>query len=152
MYFTPHLWNCQQFYCTFVEFVVLHKILLPFLWNIQGVLALDITLSRIINELKVLKKTQTDLTDYIGISDSSFGNWKKGLNTSYKKYIHVIAEYLNVSVEYLRGETDIKTKKPLSENEERLKELFDLTADLSEAEIQLLKAYAAGIKANRENH
>lgn len=112
---------------------------------------MDITLQRIITELKIQKKRQSDLTDFISVTDSTFGNWKKGLNQSYLKYLHAIADFLNVSVEYLKGETD-KKEKPLSENEERLKELYDLTADLSETEIQLLKAYAAGIKANRENH
>lgn len=112
-------------------------------------LILDITLSRIISELKSLKKTQTDLTTYIGVSDSSFGNWKKGLNSSYKKYIHAIAEFLGVSVEYLRGETDTK-EKPLSENEERLNELYEMTKGLNENEFNALKAFCAGLKANHK--
>ena len=111
---------------------------------------MNLILENIINELKRQKITQRQLTDYLNISENCFGGWKRGANQSYLKYLHAIADFLNVSVEYLKGETD-KKEKPLSENEERLKELYDLTADLSETEIQLLKAYAAGIKANREN-
>ena len=110
---------------------------------------MDITLQRIITELKIQKKRQSDLTDFIGVTDSTFGNWKKGRNQSYLKYLHAIADFLNVSVEYLKGETD-KKEKPLSENEERLKELYNLTADLTDSDIDVLKAFVAGLKANRK--
>ena len=110
---------------------------------------MDITLQRIITELKIQKKRQSDLTDFIGVTDSTFGNWKKGRNQSYLKYLHAIADFLNVSVEYLKGETD-KKEKPLSENEERLKELYNLTADLTDSDIDALKAFVAGLKANRK--
>lgn len=43
-----------------------------------------------------------------------------------------------------------QTKKPLSENEERLKELYNLTADLTDSDIDALKAFVAGLKANRK--
>lgn len=69
---------------------------------------MDITLERIIQELKNQNKRQMDLTDFLGLTHNIFGNWKAGRNTSYKKYIHAIANYLGVSVEYLRGETDNK--------------------------------------------
>ena len=110
---------------------------------------MDITLQRIITELKIQKKRQSDLTDFIGVTDSTFGNWKKGLNQSYLKYLHAISDFLGVSVEYLRGETDVK-EKPLPENEERLKELYELTKDLTEAETVAFKAFLAGLKANRK--
>lgn len=73
---------------------------------------MDLCLQRIIDEMKNQKKKQYELTDYLGLNHNSFGNWKQGLNSSYKKYLHAIAEYLGVSVEYLRGETDIKEKHP----------------------------------------
>lgn len=105
-------------------------------------------LENIINELKKQKITQKQLTDYLNISENCFGSWKRGANQSYLKYLHAIADFLNVSVEYLKGETDIK-EKPLSENEERLKELYNLTADLTDSDIDVLKAFVAGLKANR---
>ena len=108
---------------------------------------MDGMLERIIKELAVQKRNQQDLTDYLGISYSSFAAWKKGRNQSYKKYIHVIAEFLGVSVEYLRGETDQKEKPPIVEDE-RLKELYELTAGLSDTDIIALKSFVAGLKAN----
>lgn len=109
---------------------------------------MDITLERIIQEVKSQQKKQSDLTDFLGISDSTFGNWKSGLNTSYLKYIHAIASYLDVSVEYLKGETDIK--KPPIENDERLEELYKVVKDFDETEMALFKAYADWIRSNRK--
>ena len=53
-------------------------------------------------------------------------------------------------VEYLKDEEEQAIKKPLSENEERLKQIYEMTADLSDDDINLLKAFAAGLKANRK--
>ena len=106
-------------------------------------------LENIINELKRQKITQKQLTDYLNISENCFGSWKRGANQSYLKYLHAISDFLGVSVEYLRGETDVK-EKPLPENEERLKELYELTKDLSETEMVAFKAFLAGLKANRK--
>jgi transcriptional regulator with XRE-family HTH domain len=109
---------------------------------------MDITLERIIKELKNQNKLQQDLTNYLGINYSSFGNWKAGRNKSYQKYLHAIADFLDVSVEYLKGETDQKEKPPIVEDE-RLKELYDKTAEFDDCEMDLLIAYANWIKSNR---
>lgn len=109
---------------------------------------MDITLTRIIEELKVQQKRKIDLTDHLGMVSSAFGNWVSGRNSSYKKYIHAIAEYLDVSVEYLKGETD--TKKPPITKDERIDELYELAKDLNDAEIVALRAFVAGLKANRK--
>jgi transcriptional regulator with XRE-family HTH domain len=80
---------------------------------------MDITIERISNELKTQNKKQQDLTEFLGIGHSTFANWKAGLNKSYLKYLHAIADFLDVSVEYLKGETDEK-KKPSADNDEEL--------------------------------
>lgn len=110
---------------------------------------MDITLERIIEELKFQKIKKTDFTKDLGFSSSAvFGHWISGRNTSYLKYIHAIASYLDVSVEYLKGETDIK--KPPTENGERFDELYSMVEGLNETEITMLKAFVAGLKANRK--
>lgn len=110
---------------------------------------MDITLKRIIEELKLKKIKKTDLTNYLGFSSSAvFGHWISGRNTSYLKYVHAIASYLDVSVEYLKGETDIK--KPPIDNDERLDEIYELVKNLDESEQMALKAFVAGLKANRK--
>ncbi len=71
---------------------------------------MDVTVSRIIDELKKQHKSQKDLGDFIGVTQNVITDWKSGRIKSYTKYIHGIAEFLGVSVEYLRGETDQKEK------------------------------------------
>ena len=78
---------------------------------------MDIVLERIIKELKRQEKKKIDLTNYLGLVSSAFGNWVSGRNKSYTRYIHGIADFLGVSVEYLRGETDQKEKPPVRMDE-----------------------------------
>lgn len=80
---------------------------------------MDITLKRIIEELQTQHKKKTDLTEHLGMVNSAFGNWVAGRNKSYLKYLYAIADFLDVSVEYLKGETDEK-KKPSADNGEEL--------------------------------
>ena len=120
------------------NFVVLYK---------KGVFVLG-TLDKIIDLLDKQNKKQVELCAYIGVKKNAFTNWKAGINHSYKKHIDKIAEFFGVSADYLLGIEEQATKKPLPENEERLMELYNLTADLSESEITALKAFVAGLKAN----
>ena len=50
-------------------------------------------------------------------------------------------------VNKMQSNTD-KKENPLPETEERIKELYDLTAGLSDEQMALLKAYVAGMKSN----
>ena len=78
---------------------------------------MDELCTRIFVEMRNQKKTQKELALFLGITHQAVANWKQGLNTSYTKYIHGIADFLGVSVEYLRGETDQKEKPPVRMDE-----------------------------------
>lgn len=80
---------------------------------------MDPILARIIQELRFQHKNKIDLTNHLGLVSSAFGNWIAGRNKSYLKYLHAIADFLDVSVEYLKGETDEK-KKPSADKGEEL--------------------------------
>lgn len=56
-------------------------------------------------------KKQIDLTDYLKLKKSAFSNWKSGRNKSYLRYLPNIAEFFNVTVDYLLGKEEIK-KEP----------------------------------------
>ncbi len=71
------------------DFVEIHK---------KGMLILDI-LNRIINLLN--GKNQKELTDYLGLRDTAFSDWKHGKSESYKKYLIEISEFFGVSIDYL---------------------------------------------------
>ena len=114
---------------------------------------MDITLERIIQELNVKEIKKTELTEHLGFSSSAiFGHWLSGRNSSYKKYIHAIADYLNVSVEYLKGETDQKEKpltigEELSEDEKMLLNLFrQIPEERQQAFLEMGRLYSDSLK------
>ena len=74
----------------------------------KGVIGMDLTIKRISEELKLQNKKQSDLAEYIGVTANVITDWKSGRIKSYSKYIHGIAQFLGVSVEYLKGETASK--------------------------------------------
>jgi Predicted transcriptional regulator with C-terminal CBS domains len=79
------------------------------------------TFERIAGRLKELGKEQKDLTDFLGVSQQLYSEWKAGRSTSYKQRIDKIAEYLNVTTDYLLGSDEIK-KRPTPEEAGRLAE------------------------------
>ena len=68
------------------------------------------TVETILELLKEQNKSQKELTSFLGISEGAVADWKKGKTKSYKKHIDKIAEFFNVSVDYLLG---TKTSLPL---------------------------------------
>ena len=82
---------------------------------------MDIMLQRISELLLEQKKSQKDLTDFLGITQNSYTNWKSGRNSSYKKYKYAIADFLDVTVDYLDGTSNEKNK-PLVQKDEEPKE------------------------------
>ena len=56
---------------------------------------------RIDNLITTQKKKKNDLNDYLGVTHSMYNNWRNGSSTSYYKYIDKIAEFLNVTPNYL---------------------------------------------------
>ena len=56
------------------------------------------------------KKKQIDLTNYLGIPKANYTDWKTGRTKSYTKYLSQIAEYFDVSVDFLIGKTEQKER------------------------------------------
>ena len=63
------------------------------------------TVDIILNLLKEQHKQQKELTQFLGIGEGAIADWKKGKTKSYKKHIDKIAEFFNVSTDYLLGTT-----------------------------------------------
>ena len=119
--------------------------------------------------------TVTKMVNELGLSSANLSNWKSG-RLPKTEIAFKIAEYLNISVYELMGEEykgpkiidfdkskfedaaervaekllGEETKKPLSENEEWLDDLYNMAKDLSESEKVALKSFIAGLKANRK--
>lgn len=89
---------------------------------------------RVFEELKKQKKKQKDLAAYIGISTSAVSDWKKkGTNPSAEN-ISAIADFLEVSIDYLLTGTENHTKK-LTDDEQRLLKLYNLLTDMEKGEM-----------------
>ena len=112
-------------------------------------------------------KKQKDLTDYLGISIILFTDWKSGRVKSYTKHLDKISEFLNVSVDYLLGKTEIKnpptsdtetwtvhnfegngthTTTVNPENLNSLKKLLDTAGELTPEKIEALIKVAENMK------
>lgn len=113
------------------------------------------TLDKISTLLKEQKKTQKDLMDYLGLEKSTFTTWKskKSTNKSYKKYIKEIAQYLNVSADYLLGTEQNDNIKAYDETGEPLfidDEVREIVDSLrTRPEMKIL--FSASKKATKED-
>lgn len=95
------------------------------------------TLNKIIQILKERKIKQIELTNYLGVSKNIFTDWKAGRNISYMKHLPKIAEFFDVSVDYLIGK-----ETPTTANNFTYALYNELAHDLSDAQIQQLKQFA----------
>ena len=103
------------------------------------------TLNKILELVDKNNIKQKDLTDYLGISKNAFTNWKGGFSQSYNKYLPQIAEFFNVSIDYLVGRDDENTSK----EDFTYAAYNELTHDLSPEQIEQLKTYAEFLRTQK---
>lgn len=69
------------------------------------------------NRLKELRlnnnKTQKDIADYLGLTESAIAYYEKGKRTPKPETWRALADYFDVSVPYLRGATTYEILDPL---------------------------------------
>lgn len=114
---------------------------------------MDIILSRILSLLDGKHGAVKELADAIGIAGNSVTNWKNGHSKSYTKYLPQIAGYYGVSLDWLSGISDEKEYKKSPANvsiDEARKSADEIMAGLTPDEVELVRAYAQGIKARRK--
>lgn len=108
--------------------------------------------------LKTLRKerglTQEQLAEKIRVERSSVGKYEgKGKTIPSDDVKQRIAEFFDVSVDYLLGRTEIRnpaqTEKPTVNDDGLDEELVNLLADLYPPEIQRVKDFVAGLIAAR---
>lgn len=79
---------------------------------------MDVILERIISLFptnengKPIRGSSKKLADFLGLPHNIVSEWKSGKNKSYTRYLYEIAENYNVSVEWLKGESDEKSPPP----------------------------------------
>ena len=92
----------------------------------------DPIIQKIIDLLEKQGKTQKNLTDYLSITQNAFTDWKSGRIKSYRKHLAKIAEFLDVSVDFLLGKEP--EKKPTAR-------VLSLADALTPREISVAIAY-----------
>ena len=66
----------------------------------------------------------------------AFSEWKSGKSKSYKKYLIEIADFFNVSIDYLVYGKEINSiQDNLSEDEKRLLNMYSQLTDIEKGEI-----------------
>lgn len=107
----------------------------------RGVRILD-TLDKILDELSKTSHTQKELCEYLGIGKQAFSDWKSHKSNSYLKYLPQIAEFFNVSVDYLLGKNnEVKEKNAATEDDELSEYLEELK---TRPEMKMLFSLAKG--------
>lgn len=92
--------------------------------------------------LKEQDKKQIELTDHLGLSKNVFTEWKAGRANSYMKYLPQIADFFNVSVDYLLGREQTKKDSTVlnygeSPTKYKIKELIDTVLEKTDDEEEL---------------
>jgi transcriptional regulator with XRE-family HTH domain len=98
---------------------------------------MDITLERILSLIpkkpdgKYIHGAKAEFADSLGMARNLVSMWESGQSQSYRNKLHEIAAKYDVSVEWLKGETDEKRPAPKSESskEKLLAAIDDMDRD-----------------------
>lgn len=102
---------------------------------------MDVLYNRIFELIGEEHGSIKNLANAIGVSGNLISNWKAGVSKSYPKYAPQIADYFGVSLDWLSGLTDERTKKtPSSDgvNNEKLARITTRLSALSEDKLDAL--------------
>ena len=125
-----------------------------YLLNKQVVIYLDkksiIRADRIKALLKENGLTMKFFNDKFGKNRSFLSNVLSGSDNIDEAQIEFLAEKLNTTPEYLKGETDIKEKPATTQDDELDKEFSELIKRLSPEQMEIIKAQIKGILSSRE--
>lgn len=105
---------------------------------------MDKMLERILEIIPKKHGSKKELADAIGIPANLITDWKAGRAKSYPKYAAAIADYYNVSLDWLSGRSEQKEKPtPVSESGPSYPPEYDLLTPENKAMIDRLIAELA---------
>ena len=108
-------------------------------------------LSLILKELRSHKNiTQSDLASALGVSLGAVGNWESNKRMPDYETLKKLADYFNVSIDYLLGR-ETKKDPAAEEGREVSSELISLLRDLDPAEEALVRDYVSILKRSRKD-
>lgn len=116
---------------------------------------MDIMLERILTLIpkkpdgKFVHGALKEFANTVGLKSGNLvSDWMNGRSTSYKGYLYEISAKYDVSVEWLRGETDEKSPAPLGA-ELSADRIQSMVSDMSTEDLAALLSMAANEMAKR---
>lgn len=104
---------------------------------------------------KELKISQEKLGELVGVSQRTVAFWESGSRTPSFSTLQDMAARLDVSVDYLLGRTDIKTrtnkKQPAANNGELLEKIIDRLRVLPDPALSRVSDFVEGLEAGRQS-
>lgn len=100
---------------------------------------MDITLSRILSLIpkkpdgKYIHGAKAEFADSLGMARNLVTMWESGQSQSYRGKLHEIAAKYDVSVEWLKGETD--EKRPVQKDEPNKQKLREAVKEMNRDEL-----------------
>ena len=99
---------------------------------------------------------ERDVTPYrvhkeTGIAQSTLSDWKRGKSVPSAENMIKIAEFFDVSVDYLLGVSDVKNPPPQNEREVLLNALFDGDKSVTEDMMDEVKGFARYVWEREKN-
>lgn len=80
-------------------------------------------------------REQQELTNYLNLKSVAFSEWKSGKSKSYRKYLIEIAEFFNVSLDYLVYGKEKSSTSELSEEEQELLRIYNNVSEREKGEL-----------------
>ena len=115
------------------------------IWSLfVEVVVLDAVVNRILECAKSKGLDQKALAQRIGIRQQAITEWKKGITSSYTKYIQQLADVLETTADYLLTGEQITAEQRLDSA------LAEELATATPEEVMLVRAYIQGLKAARK--
>ena len=101
---------------------------------------------------KELKFSQEKFGELAGVSQRTVAFWEAGERMPSHATISALADRLNVSVDYLLGRTDTRTKRkqPTVQNGELLNSIITRVRDLPDPALSRLSDFLEGLAAGQE--
>lgn len=107
-------------------------------------------LKRVERLIKANNITKNKMLTDIGLPRNAFINWSKRGTIPSGETLQKIADYFNVSVDYLLGNTDKKNKPTVDEDDELIKKFIDVTNTMSEADLSKVMDYIDYISSKKK--
>lgn len=106
---------------------------------------------RIDNIMKRKRKKNIDLINYLGLTRTTYDNWRRGKSESYMDHIDKISDFLNVNPNYLLTGNEKYEEQIHTINNSKEEKLLKLFRSISDKEADVLLNIASAFVDSIKN-